>query len=115
MNLKTLTGQVEYILSTNEDARNSDISLTIGIWKRFYSGKIRGWDAQDGFNLEGSVDLKDLFDLPREDNIKRIRATFQNEKHLYIPTDQKIAEGRGINEEEWRKHLGYPPKQVDRF
>lgn len=112
MNLKNLTGQVEYILSTNEEARNSDIALTIFVWKRFYSGKIGGWDAQDGFNLEGTVALKDLFDLPREDNIKRVRAVFQNSKMQYLPTDQKIAEARGINEETWRKHLGYPPAPV---
>lgn len=112
MNLKTLTGQVEYILSTNGDSRNSDITLTIALWRRFYPTKIHGIKNYSNDKVDDAVMLKDLFELPREDNIKRVRAQFQNDKHLYLPTDQKIAEARGINEEEWRKHLGYPPKNV---
>lgn len=108
MNLKTLTGQVEYILSSKEEARNSDIALTIALWRRFFPQKVHG----EG--MEAMVYVRDLYDLPREDNIKRIRATFQNEKHLYLPTSLEVAEQRGINEETWRKHLGYPPKPVHR-
>lgn len=37
------------------------------------------------------VSLGKLFDLPREDNIKRIRAKIQNEEKLFLPTDPAIA------------------------
>ena len=105
MNLKTLTGQVEYILSTNEESRNSDITLTIEIWKRFYPQHIK---TLPDVMCTAVVSLKSLFDLPREDNVKRIRAAFQNDALKYLPTDWRIAEARGINEQEWRAHLDNP-------
>lgn len=107
MNLKTLTGQVEITLANHANARNSDITLTVELWKRFHPEKITlsGYLGEDD-----SIRLKDLFDLPHESEIGRIRRKFQNDQHVYLPTDWKIAEGRGIKEEEWREHLGYPPK-----
>lgn len=111
MNLKTLNGQVEYILSTNEQSRNSDIVLTIEVWRRFYPKLVQN---KDGLLWEKVpplefVFLKDLFELPREDNVKRIRAKFQNDKTApkYLPTDIEVVKARGINEETWRAHLGY--------
>lgn len=112
MNLKTLKGQVEYVLSTNEASRNSDIALTLEIWRRFFPTLVHTHRASgDGAERE-FVYTKDIFDLPREDNVKRIRAQFQNDMQKYLPTSLEVAEQRGINEETWRKHLGYPPKPV---
>lgn len=48
------------------------------------------------------VQLKDIFDLPREDNIKRIRAKIQNEEHRYLPTTPEIRKQRQISELDWR-------------
>ena len=106
MNLNTLKGQVELILSTHEYTRNSDIALMIEIWKRFYPTLIK-----TGTTGEQGIWLKDLYDLPREDNIKRMRASFQNDKTdpKYLPTDWAVAKQRGINAQVWRSHLGYAP------
>lgn len=104
--LKTLKQQVEYCLQNSPEARNSDIKLMILVWINFY--EIRG----------AVIELNDLYYLPREDNIKRIRANFQSckkymetgdPKHApkYLPTDKKVAEKRGINEEIWRRFQGY--------
>ncbi len=106
----TLRDQIKVVLEEVPETRNSDIALMIHVWKRYYSGKIGGWDPQDGDNLEGHVSLKDLFDLPREDHVKRIRADF-NSKGFYWPTEPAIAEARGINEAQWREKLGYPEKK----
>lgn len=92
MSLQTLKSQVEHILKYNPETRNSDISLTILLWKTFYPQKIK--DNQ-------YVALADLFDLPREDNVKRIRAKF-NSQNKYLPTSLEIALQRGILEEKWR-------------
>lgn len=100
----TLKKQVEKILEDYPDTRNSDISLTIEVWKQYYPQRIK--TGQGG---EQGIWLSDLYDLPREDNIKRVRAHF-NAKGKYWPTDIKVALGRGIKEDEWRKQLGYPVK-----
>ena len=49
------------------------------IWYKFHNSKLVKLD--DGTQ---AVRLKDLFDLPREDNIKRLRAKIQNEEHKFF-------------------------------
>lgn len=94
-----LKQMVETILDENPsyhnvEARNSDIALTILIWKRWY-------------DVGAVVVLSRLFDLPREDNVKRVRAVFQNTEHKYLPTDPSILVKRGIEEAYWFEALGY--------
>lgn len=76
------------------EARNSDIALTILIWQRWYS-------------VGEAIQVGRLFNLPREDNVKRIRAVFQNVEHKYLPTDPSILIKRGIEEAYWFDALGY--------
>lgn len=95
MNLRR---KVEQVLEDDLDSRNSDITLMIELWKRFYSEKV----------VDGSIRLDSLYDLPREDNIKRYRAKL-NAEGKYWPTDPKVREARGINEDRWREYMGYPP------
>lgn len=101
---KALKTMVEECLRNIPETRNSDIDLMIAIWKRYYPQRIR-----KGSTGEEGVWLRDLRDLPREDNIKRVRAKF-NSEGKYYPTDWKVAKGRGIKEDDWRQELGYPTK-----
>ena len=109
-----LKEQVEKVLIESPETRNSDITLTIEIWKRFYPDRISKSYPKDesrniGVGMVDCVDLRDLYDLPREDNIKRIRAKFCERGFKWaFPTDWKIAKGRGIQEDRWREALGYP-------
>lgn len=105
-NIKDLKNQVKYCLENFEETRNSDITLTIQIWKEFYKEYIKKGQYGD----EG-IWLKDLYELPREDNVKRARAYWQNSKNMFLPTDPKIAKKRGILEDEWRVAMGYPTKE----
>jgi hypothetical protein len=100
--MSNLKQQIEWVLQASPETRNSDIALTLAIWRRFYGEKLR--KAADG---EEYVRLQNLFDLPREDNVKRIRAKF-NAEGKYWPTDLKIARARGILEDQWRVEMGYP-------
>lgn len=84
------------------ESRNSDITLTIAVWKRFYSSRIK--KSQESGKL--GVYLEDLFHLPSQDHIKRIRAHFQNDKMKYLPTSLEVVKQRKINEEVWRKTMG---------
>ena len=95
---------VENILRNVPESRNSDITLMIEIWKRYYPQRIK-----KGASGEEGVWLRDLYDLPREDAVKRIRASF-NHEGKYFPTDWKVAKARGIKEDVWRQELGYPAK-----
>lgn len=100
--MKHLKEQVKRVLMECPESRNSDITLTIEIWKRFFPEKTIGGECS-------AIRFKELYDLPREDNVKRIRAKFCEQGHAWaFPTEWKIAKGRGMNEDRWRQALGYP-------
>ena len=89
----SLKQQIEQILNDYPRTRECDISLMLTIWWKFYGvGK--------------TVEVKRIFDLPREDHIKRYRAKL-NSNGKYLPTDPKVIKKRRINIDRWRKELGY--------
>lgn len=95
-----LKDKILWILSEDEQSRNSDIRLTQMIWYKFHNSKIVELD--DGTK---AIRLRDLFDLPREDNIKRIRAKIQNDEHKFLPTTPEIRKQRKINEQIWHSYM----------
>ena len=96
-----LEAKIRAVLASDEQSRNSDIRLTQMIWWRYHQ------DLVTTFNGKAYIRFDDLFELPREDNIKRIRAKIQNDLKEYLPTDPVIAKKRGWAEDEWRSYLGY--------
>lgn len=98
--MRSLKAQVEYCLKEYPDTRNSDIALMIKIWEQFYPKLIK-----KGSTGETGVWLKDLYELPREDNIKRHRAVFQNVLFKYLPTSLEVVKQRKINEEKWLEYI----------
>lgn len=113
--LEHLKQQVIEQLRQRPECRNSDVALTISIWQTYFPQMI-----SRNLRDEDCIKLKDLYELPREDNIKRIRAKLQEEalerimsgkvqgdEHIYLPTDTAIAERRQINSAIWEKALGY--------
>lgn len=95
-----LKNQIEQCLKEIPETRNSDVRLMIEIWQKFYTKYIKC-----GATGERGIWLKDLFDLPREDNIKRLRAHFQNDKKMYLPTVWSVAKQRKINEDDWKLYM----------
>lgn len=93
---------IEAVLEADEQSRNSDIRLTQMVWYRYFPTMLFK-DKDDKLCIQ----LAALHLLPREDNIKRIRAKIQNEDHKFLPTDQAVRVKRKISEEEWREYLGY--------
>lgn len=98
---QTLKEQVSETLDLFIETRNSDVTLMITLWERYYPEYIQ--------HVDGVVHIKllDLYELPRESTIVRIRAQIQNDEGKYLPTEWKIAKQRGINEDAWKKSLGY--------
>lgn len=99
---KDLKTKVEQILSNYEAARNSDITLMLLLWEQFFPEYIE--ISRSGRKM---VDIKALYDLPREDNIKRVRAEIQNVERRYLPTDIMIFIKRARLSDEWKQVLGY--------
>lgn len=98
--MQNLKQKILWILSEDEASRNSDIRLTQMIWYKFHNSKLVKLD--DGTQ---AVRLRDLFDLPREDNIKRVRAKIQNEEGKFLPTSEEVMKQRKINEWKWRDQM----------
>jgi hypothetical protein len=93
--IANLKKEVKHVLQNWPETRNSDIALTIKVWQLFYG-------------VHEAVDLSKLYELPREDNVKRIRAKFCEQGFQWAyPTEWKIARARKIKEDEWRMKLGY--------
>lgn len=99
-----LERQIKTVLQADEQSRNSDIRLTQVLWFKFYPTYL----LQRGGAVY--VDITKLYELPREDNIKRIRAKIQNVDHEFVPTSAEVAKKRGWNIDEWKSYLGYPIK-----
>jgi len=90
-----VTEQILFILDKLPDTRNDDVLLTTEIWKEFYSDIIE--NGRDWF----FVFLDDIWKLPREDHIKRIRAKIQNDEKRFLPTSWEVAKKRQINQWVW--------------
>jgi hypothetical protein len=104
MSLRTLDAQVRYCLEKFPATRNSDITLTQQLWMTFHKGVLL-FSEQYGYCAQ----LTKLFDLPREDNVKRVRAKIQNTEFLFLPTSLGVAKKRGWHEEDWLKYLRTKP------
>lgn len=100
MNLETIKGQVEWVLANKSDSRNSDVTLMVELWKRFYPKYIK-----QGSSGEYGVWLRDLHELPLEDTIGRMRRVFQNDLLKYLPTSREVAEQRKLNMEMWHSFM----------
>lgn len=104
--LKNLKAKVEYILKVYPQTRNSDVLLTRQILHTYESKYIhKGKDGKWWYREE-------CFNLVREDNVKRLRATIQNNltRPRYLPSSPTVRRFRNINEETWRKFLSYNPE-----
>ena len=105
MNYKKLTGKVEYCLNKYEETRNSDTKLCNAVLYEFYRDNLF-LDYRNKKEGDLAVRLKDMYNLPKFEDICRIRRKFQ-EKLKYCATKGSIAEGREKKRLEVREFLGY--------
>ena len=103
--IKNLKDKVRRMLALHPDTRNSDITLTIRMWKEYSNPLLIHREKDNRYY----VALEDLFNLPREDNIKRHRAKIQAPKPegegLYPPTDEKVLKQRNKLRKEWHTSM----------
>ena len=98
-----LKEKVLYVLERNPETRNDDAILTFTIIATYLPDEVI---IKDNKYFISTYALKRV----REDNVKRIRATIQNEDKKFLPTLESVRRQRKINEEDWRKSLGYNPE-----
>lgn len=89
------------------ETRNNDITLTLKLWYNFYNQHIFSNERS-----EQCIKLDDLYLLPTQDSIKRIRAALQNNKKnpRFLPTNPEVIKKRQRREEQIRSDLGYNPE-----
>ena len=85
--------RVSNMLRKDMETRNDDRILTIRVWQSILPA---GTD---------SITFEQLFDLPDQSSIKRMRAHLQNKLKLYPPTKAAVAKQRRWNKKEWEKLL----------
>lgn len=96
--LQSLEYKVEQVLKVYPEARNSDQTLTIILWRQYYPQYLTL------YNQEYYTKLENLYKLPSQDNIKRLRARIQNTRGEYLPTTWAVAKVRQISEETWNEY-----------
>lgn len=99
--IDTLKNRVYKILEKYPKARDSDIHLMLILWQVYFPSRVH----RDGEDTPKYVYLRDIMDLPREDNIKRVRAIIQNVDGEFLPTSEAVAKQRKINAEVWRDYI----------
>lgn len=109
MKPEKLRPMVEAILRDFPKARDSDQWLTLKLWAVYYPDRMNEEKLEEGSSVipRKYVFLEDIMDLPREDNVKRLRAKIQNEEGKYLPTTLEVALQRRIEESVWRNYVNY--------
>lgn len=97
--IATLKDKVEYILYKFPSTRDCDVELTLMVYVEFFKNRIVY--RNDRIYIPASS----LFVLPTQDNIRRIRAYFQNTKGKYPPCDPDTIKRRGTLECVWKSEM----------
>lgn len=99
--IDTLKSQVLRVLEKYPKTRDSDVRLMLILWQMFYPSRIHKTEPVN----RTYIFLQDIMDMPREDNIKRVRAIIQNVEGKFLPTSLEVAKQRKINEEVWKEYI----------
>jgi hypothetical protein len=94
-----LKRKVIYCLETFPHTREDDIQLYLAVIWHIAPNEIIKIKDRDFVST-------DAIKLVSSDGVTRIRRQL-NEKGLFLPTDPEVRKARHINEEQWRKFLGY--------
>lgn len=100
--LKNTRKMVQYMLETEPETRDDDLLLMLRIRDRFYYIKPLVIWNKTYLNIE----VNEMKQLPNKDDIKRIRARF-NQLWLYISEKPAVRKLRKMNEEKYKKFLQY--------
>ena len=98
----SLKTKVEDILKRYSEARDNDVKLCNALWFEYYNQFIRKNEDGDLY-----IRLKDMYEVPLQDDIIRFRRVIQNEEKKF-QASQEVKDGRFKKEIIVRAELGYP-------
>jgi len=121
--IPTLKYHVKNILKWYPYTRNSDIYLWTELINRYYWKEFitfaESINRVDDQGVQKTLLTNFMMEVPNQDNVKRIRAYYQNDKKKYIPTNWSVAMKRGWKENDWKVALGYsvkrPADHIDKY
>lgn len=93
---KGLKALVFKALRDDEPSRNSDVRLFNYILINHFPSMLSR-DADGDYIIK----LRRIYDVPSQDNIKRVRASIQNKDHQFLPSSPTVRKQRRINERDW--------------
>lgn len=102
--------KVKEVLRILPHTRNNDAALVVAIWNLFFSHKASIIDGKTAFTVDVIEELGGS--LAKFESIRRARQVIQNDEGLYLPTTWKVAKGRRINEDKWRRAMGTTPRDT---
>jgi len=98
--IKELEARVEICLKEYPETRNSDLKLTVQLWRNHFPNYIHKDEWGDEV-----IEIDDFIEvLPREDLVSRCRRKV-NARGLYLTTLLTVAKARHLNEEAWREAM----------
>ena len=96
-NLKT---KVEYCLQNYPETRDNDITLFIKLIKSYPCYNVFLNPGENFISDESTIKLKDLYELPKQEDVARIRRKF-NQQGKYKTENEEIIRLRQEAEKEW--------------
>lgn len=109
--MNKLFDKVKEVLRILPHTRNNDAALVTAVWSLFYSNYSSTVDGITAFSVDNIITLGGK--LAKFESIRRARQIIQNDEGLYLPTIWKVARGRRINEDKWKRAMGMIPRDAE--
>lgn len=92
---------VEHVLKTDPRTRNCDQLLELLVWWELYPEAFKKVDGEWVMKVEAYKSFAGKSD------IKRIRASIQNDLGMYLPTDPDVIKKRNHKQTNWEEKVLY--------
>lgn len=100
MRINSLKTKVEYCLQNYPETRDNDITLFIKLIKSYPCYNKFLYPSSGYSNDDSTIRLKDLYELPKQEDVARIRRKF-NQHGKYKTENEEVIRLRQEAEKEW--------------
>lgn len=104
MSINNLKTKVEYCLQNYPETRDNDITLFIKLIKSYPCYNMFLYPSGINSNDDSTLRLKDLHELPKQEDVARIRRKL-NQQGKYKTENEEVIRLRKEAEEKWYKNM----------
>lgn len=97
--IKNAYDRVMWCLYHHPETRNSDKVLAWAFWETFESTT----PIEDMLGAEQYISFENFEKNTAYSTIKRVRAYIQNNKRIFVPTDENVARARSMLDKSWAR------------